>query len=450
MKNATLTVLLLLSLGVTWVGVAAAQADEPEGDAASEPAQDGAEGGVEAPPDEVIEEATEEATEEAAEEPAVEELPVDDLAASGSDLGTPEEAAPAEEEEAEEPSAVPSPWRNTFLSYTNQVTFNSFLRGAQLSYNPAWNMSLTLLPRWYVPGAGFFRATLGVSVELTDADDNALNHEPLFGDILIDYIHPISFEGFIFMPSARIGIPVSRASLAVQRFLSAGFGLTVVRPIPEAANLTFAAVFRYTRWFAGSNMIQVGEPQPDRCPQAPPSRAGTGIDAPEINTVTCDQLGTSSAASDVILAGLSVSINPTSELSISASGFMFTTQGYGLAPAYVDVETREEPLRIDDGSPNHFRNFTYFSLSAAYQFLPWFSLELGIQNAAVVAPLYNPDGNLRNPIFTPDTEAYLTATIGIDGLIDSLTHGEDDGLTPEERQRRRQGLSSGPRVGGAF
>jgi hypothetical protein len=354
----------------------------------------------------------------------------------------------AGEGEEEAPASEPLPWRSTFFSWTHQATFNSFLRDAQLTYDPTYQQNFSLSPRWYVAPMTFFWANVSLSLELTDDDFNALNHDPQFGDTLVELRHMIPWEGFIFIAQARIGIPTSKASIASQRYLQTGLGATVVRIIPEI-NTTLAGIFAYRRWWAGSNMLQVGEPQPDRCPAAPPPTMTGGGSAPEINTTSCDQLGTPSAARDTILAGLSATTS-IDNFSISLSAFIFTLYGYELAPAYIDVATSENPIQIDDGSPSHWRNFTYVSLAVAYQFTPWLNLSLGIQNAGNVAPAYNPDGSIRNPIFTPDTQVFLSATVGLDSVYDELFGEEEEGLTPEQLQRRRQGLASGPRTGGSF
>ena len=362
------------------------------------------------------------------------------------------EAAEEAEEAEDAPAPYQPPWRNSFFTYTNQGTFNSFIRDAQLSYNPSWSMLFTVNPRWYVAPTTFFWASAGLSIELTDTNTNALNREPLLNDTLIEIRHMIPWEGFVFMGAARIGIPTSRLSLAANRYIQTGLGLTIVRPIPEA-KLTLAGVFAYRRWWAGSNVVQVGTPQPDRCPPPPPIQGTAGGISPMINTATCDQLGTASAGRDIILAGISATATPIGAFSINLSVFFLSLYGFELAPAYVEVETSPQPLRIDDGSPTHWRNFTYIALSVAYQFLPWLNVSLGVQNAGIVASAYNPDGSIRNPIFTPDTQVFLSATIGLDSLWGEIAGGGDDGLTPEERQRRQQGLArnnSGVGSGGVF
>jgi hypothetical protein len=122
--------------------------------------------------------------------------------------------------------------------------------------------------------------------------------------------------------------------------------------------------------------------------------------------------------------------------------------GEELAPA--DVAINGGNVTLEDESATHWRAFTYFSLAVGYDVLPWLNLQLGVQNAANVAPLYNPDGSVRSP-FTADTQVFLTTTIGLDGLYQEIFSGDDgDGLTPEERQRRRQGLASRGRATSSF
>ena len=86
--------------------------------------------------------------------------------------------------------------------------------------------------------------------------------------------------------------------------------------------------------------------------------------------------------------------------------------------------------------------WTYFSLAVAYDVTPWLNLQLGIQNANSVAPLFDPSGNVQSP-FGPATQVFLSTTIGLDSFVNEVFGSEeDDGLTPQERQRRRQGLAS--------
>jgi hypothetical protein len=445
-SKATLPTLIVTLLGLTaWASVAAAQTDDSSNPPASpSPASPSAgEGSPEASQGAAPDAPT------TAEPPAdsTEALPSPTVPAAAdgeSSDGSQVPAAPAAEE-APPPSPPELPWRNTFFSWTHQATFNSFLRNAQLTYNPVYQQQFNIAPRWYLAPRSYFLFSQSLSLELTDSDFDARNRDPQLSDTVVEFRQMIPWEGFMFMGQARIGLPLSKASQAAQRYLQWGLGLTVVRTIPEI-NLTLAGIFAYRQWLAGSNVVQLGTPQPDRCAPLPPVNGGTGT--PEIDTATCDQVVGPSAARDTILAGLSANFS-FGELNINLQGFMFILQGYELAPAYINVATSPEPVMIADGSPTHWRNFTFFALSVGYQFTPWLNLAVGIQNSGFAAGLYNPDGSVRSP-FNPDTQAFLSASVQLDSIYTELQGSEDDGLTPEERQRRRQGLASGPSTGGAF
>ena len=65
--------------------------------------------------------------------------------------------------------------------------------------------------------------------------------------------------------------------------------------------------------------------------------------------------------------------------------------------------------------------------------------------------MFSEDGSLRSPVNLYDMQVAIGTTIQIDALYESVaTAGEDDGLTPEQRQRRRQGLASRARTGGSL
>ncbi|HBQ18473.1 MAG TPA: hypothetical protein DEF51_47555 [Myxococcales bacterium] len=429
--------------------------DAAEADAAEAPDAEPAEA-VETEPAETTdpnleleEGASAEPSEEASSQLAAPE--VDESAEEGAEEAT-EEAAEEAEEAEEDSGPAPLPWRSSFFTWTNQATFNSFVRDGQLSYDPTYQQSFSLSPRWYVAPMTFFWANVSLNLEITDTNFNALNRDPQITDPVVEIRHMIPWEGFIFIAQGRLGLPVSKASQAAQRYLQTGLGTTIVRVVPEI-NLTIAGLFAYRRWWAGSNVTLVDTPQPDTCGGSLHAPAGGG--APEAPTVFCGQLGDATAARDIILAGVSLTMTPFGGFSINASAFLFNTYNFELANAEIgsdQIETRPDgdPLVIPDQSRTHWRNFTYFAVSVAYQFLPWLNVSLGVQNSGFLASAYNPDGSIRNPLVTPDTQVFLGATIGLDTLYTDVFVGAEDNLTPEERQRRQQGLASGPSTGGSF
>lgn len=394
---------------------------------------------ADAPPADAPAEATATATTEA-EATTTEATTTEATAETQTDESASATAQPSEDEaQAAEAQAAAEPlaWRNSFFSYSVSATFNSLCRDCQLSYNPNVYQFFSFTPRWYIDASTFFFLSLGAFYEFTDDDASAYNHEFQIGDLLVELRRTIAWEGFIFIPAARLTFPTSKLSQAAQRFANAGVGVTVVRPIPEALGMTIAGVFRYQHWFAGSNVSMArGEclaPLPTGSgAEAIAGSTGTGSDT----SYLCNGIG--QTESDRLVAGISINITPVEHFTITLSGFWVWAYTYGLAGADISTPSGDLSLPSVGGS---WRNFTSYSISAAYDLTDWLNLSLSVSNSTVLAPLWNDDGSVRSP-FNPDTQFSLGLTFTLDGIYNTITAGgEDDGLTPEERQRRRQGLA---------
>lgn len=369
-----------------------------------------------------------------------------DSGSAASDLALPSgEASEGEGDDAEAaPSApahaarAPEPlaWRNSFFNYTLASTFNTFVRDGQLSYNPTVYQFMSLTPRWYLDPATFFFFSLGAFQEFTDADGTAYNREFALGDMIVELRRTIPWEGFVLIPAARLTFPTSKLSQAAQRYVNGALGLTVVRPVPEALGMTIALITRYQRWFAGSNVTLSRDVV---ClPRVPTS--GTDGAALGDTSVLCQ--GIVQNESDRLVAGLNINITPFEHFTVTLSAFWLWVYTYGLAGASVDAMTAGGGPFVLEPAAAVWRNFTYYALGVAYDITEWFNLNLTVANATVVAPLFGPDGSLYSP-FNPDTQVALGVTLTLDGIYTELHHEHEgeEGLTPEERQRRRQGLA---------
>ncbi len=334
-------------------------------------------------------------------------------------------AAPAQDP-TPAPAQEPLPWRNSFFTWTHGTTFNTLAPGAQLSYNPVYYQQLAFALRWYLSNQTFFVVQQFPYIEFTAPDDTASRWDFQLSDTLVDLRHNIAWEGFVVIPSARIGLPTSKASIAAQRYMQVGAGLTVARPFPEFAGMTIALSASYRRWIAGSNVALA---QGGIC-----SRAGDTL-----ATTTCDASGSSSIGND-ILTGLIVNVSPWSGWTFSFNGFLRWAEGMPLSTATIGTGTGA--VQIPDNSPSHWRSFTSLSLGAAYDVNDWINLSLSVSNGLNWTPLWAPNGNVMSP-FNPDTQVSLSASVQLDAVFVELSehHEEEDGLTPEERQRRRQGLA---------
>lgn len=443
--------------------IALAQSDAEAGRA---PEGSGDESGATPAPDASAPETSSEATpdaEAAAEPESTDEQPesTDEQAESTGDtadaLSSGEQAAAATSEEeatdeaagseeaAEEAQAErePLPWRNSFFSYYLGVTPNTFFRDAQLSYDPLVYNYLSLTPRWYLDPQLFFALSQSVSYEMTnDGESSSYNHDVQLSDTVVELRRTTPWEGFIFIPAVRVTLPASKASQAAQRYFGLGAAVTAVRVIPEAWSMTIAAQVGYRYWFAGSNVPLTSA---DTMQQAYPPGGVTrdpdvGGFAP---SPTLGQASGTTTARHIAFGGLTINVTPFEGFNVTLQGYYFTQEGHGLADACTSgVLTSPDGAYCDNGDgPTHWRHGTSLGLYLAYDIQPWFNLSVGWSNSFNLAPLFGPDGSVYSP-FNPQNQFSLSATFQIDGIYETLTAGgEDDGLTPEQRQRRRQGLA---------
>lgn len=350
------------------------------------------------------------------------------------DAGASEETEGASEEAAPAHHGPALSFANSFFTYTNAVTLHTFAPGAQLSYNPTWYMSFGLTPRFYLTDTTFLWLNQGLFLELTDGDGTTYNHEPVLTDTTLDLRQNIMWEGFVFQAQARVVFPLSKPSQAARRILQTGLGVSVARPFPELASFTVSASFGYRRWWATSNVAQI---MPGAEPEYSTPDRGPACEAAVQSF--CTQAGGSTTARDTIVTGVALSVMPFAGFTVQLSAFYLGVYGHEI------VGTTVEGKVLIDDSPTHWRHATYLALQVGYDVLPYLNLALGIQNSGTAAPLYNPDTSVRSP-FNPDTQVYLSATLGLDGVYGEIAGSNEDELTPEERQRRRQGLA---RRGGA-
>lgn len=360
-----------------------------------------------------------------------------------------EDEGPRTEAEAEEAQAETEPlaWRNSFFSVSPGVTFNSFDRGAQLSYNPYAYLSFALTPRWYLTSSLFLVANILAYYEMTDSDSDTYNHEFAMSDTTLEARYTLPVDRFVFIPSVRLTFPTSKLSQAAQRYFNTGVGLTTVLQIPEFLSSNIALGVSYRRWWAGSNVALSQNPFPaSTAIPGPRTGVGAGADG-EVGSFS-DSMGGAATASDRILTSLTLNVTPVSGLTVTLQGVWVWDHAFDNGGAYLGCETVStvpcgSVYEVPMSEQNYrWRWFTAYTLQVAYDLAAWFNLSVGITNATSLSPFFNDNGSVRSP-FNPDTQLFLSATITLDGLYEEITRGaDDDGLTPEERQRRRQGLAT--------
>jgi hypothetical protein len=446
-------VLALLALAISTTATAQAQTTDASG-GSSTTTDDSSSGAVEAAPADAA--ATESSEEESASEDdgSPETEPASDsddgegasgLASGDDDAdhdGSPDDEEPdparsEEEAEAAQATAEPLAWRNTFFSWTMGSTFNTFYRGADLSYNPLYYWAFSFIPRWYFSSNVFLVVNQGLYYELTNDDSASYNHEPQLYDTVIELRATFVADRFIFIPAVRLLTPTSKLSQAAQRYFNTGLTLTTVLNMPEVANGNLALVLSYRRWWGSSvTPLTAGGALADVI------REGETTNGSRSANDFGDQIPSDGGTLGVdrLVLGLTWNVTPVEGLTLTLSGFLLWDQGYGVTPVTLGFMGHNEETLGDTTS--HWRMFSSYTLQAAYDLAPWFNLGLGISNATNLSPFFASDGSVLSP-FNPNTQVFLSATVTLDGIYETITAGgEEDGLTPEERQRRRQGLAA--------
>ena len=347
---------------------------------------------------------------------------------SDADPATPADEGEAGAAAADAPPPEPSPFRGSLFSWQQSLSVNTLNPDAQLTYNPTYYWTFFLQPRFYLDRQNFLVLSLGASIEFTDNDLSTIERQFLLTDTTLEYRHLEVIEGIVLIPSVRLTAPTSLASIANETILTAGAGLTVVKVFPELASFTIAATGAYRHRFGLTNVAVVHDENAPRCSTT------------SLVEQSC-QAGAFTSGRDTMIAALTLTIMPVSGLTI-------LTQYAGAWIYGEELRTEENPGiggpgEIPDGSPSHWRNGHYWTIAVGYDVVPWLNLQLGYQGSPGFTRWLNESGNVQNPFYDFDSELYLSATIALDVMVDEIIGSDEDtGLTPEQLQRRRQGLAS--------
>jgi hypothetical protein len=336
----------------------------------------------------------------------------------------------------------PLAWRNSYFNYNVAASFCSFSRDCQLTYDPIVYQWISLSPRWYIDGTTFFSFYIPAYQEWTQDDSSTYANEFQLIDTRVSFNRRIPVgDNFMLLPSVGAWLPFSKGSQAAQRYVRLGAGLSATWLPIEPFNVSVAA--SYYHWFAGSNVPLTHSPYPaSTAPSSGPTLAAPNGD-PASNQAT-----STSSESDRITLGATANWTPLSGFTITLQIFYFWVNGYSVAPA--SVATMGADVTLPDNA-THWRAYDSYSIYFQYDFVPWLQGYIGFSNSTQLASVFSPDGSVRSPVNLYDMQVTIGTFITLDGLYESFqTAEEDDGLTPEERQRRRQGLASRSSSGGSL
>ena len=179
----------------------------------------------------------------------------------------------------------PVPWAGSLLVVRNATTAISADPSADLTYNPYWEMSLTLAPRWQFNDIFSISASQSFSRELTNSDWTTKE-----GEIVVsDFGLRAAASRFYTIPAVEIGIstdlaltfPASKASRARTMVMAVGPGLTLSRSFDVLDGLSLSYGFRGTYYWHRYTTGEYESPTITECGSDCEEYLNTGILNPE-------------------------------------------------------------------------------------------------------------------------------------------------------------------------
>jgi hypothetical protein len=317
------------------------------------------------------------------------------------------------------PDTVPLPWRNTLFVWDHTVTTKTFDPNAALSYNPTYYQTFSLRPRYYLDESISIRAREDIVVELTDSDDRARNHEPVFSDLQLSIVNTqiVELPGEITIGAGVTAwAPVSVVSRNANLVLGLEGSTSATRVFDDVVGgLTLQAYGALRYNFHTKNV-----PTTESDIYAPPFTPSGGAHTP------LDQLGAPSNSVLVGTLGLSISLAINDWLSVGVDYEGQWAHGYGLAEACTSPErvvvADAEQLCLPDASATKLRATSYLAIGAAVIPTAWLYVWAGVVSwTSQLAP----NGSYYNPFDNPSTSISVTAIFTMDEVYTTVRDALD-------------------------
>ena len=184
-------------------------------------------------------------------------------------------------QEAEEPV----PWSGSTLSVRNASTAISADPSADLTYNPYWELSLTLAPRWQFNDIFSISASQSFSRELTESDWTTREGEIVLSDFGLRF----AASRYVTIPGVEIGVssdvaftfPASKISQARTLNMGVGPGLQLSRSFDVLDGLNLSYGLRGTYYWHQFTTGEYESPTIISCTDDCDAYLSTGVRNPE-------------------------------------------------------------------------------------------------------------------------------------------------------------------------
>lgn len=307
-------------------------------------------------------------------------------------------------------------WRGSYLALDQSVTTQTVHVGADYqSSDPTYELWLSAKPQYYLIDR--VHNKLSVSVwfnafwELTNSDTTTREREILLGPTFVTapYLHVFrrglwgDRPGYKTAVSVgpRLVLPTDKASWDSGQYLSAGVAGYLSQGVPLRGD--DARFWRGAEFTAG---LTVG---------APISRATSAVnnDIRQLREdvagrlIVSDQLRGSMNTKYYVNGSLSADVQVSRRATLSASYVFLNAWAYLPSNAAVCTTLTGCVAPLGGDNPPNFRVATWLTASLVYELTKTLNLSVGYYNRA---NQIGPDGQRRNPFWSPDARFFVTAT----------------------------------------
>jgi len=179
----------------------------------------------------------------------------------------------------------PVPWSGSTLLVRNASTAISADPSADLTYNPYWDLSLTVSPRWQFNDIFSVSASQSFSRELTESDWTTRKGEI----VLSDFSLRLAASRYLTIPGAEIGLssdvaftfPASKISRARTLVMGIGPGLHLTRSFDVLDGLSLSYGLRGTYYWHRFTTGEYESPTIVSCTDDCDEYISTGVRNPE-------------------------------------------------------------------------------------------------------------------------------------------------------------------------
>ncbi len=298
-------------------------------------------------------------------------------------------------------SPARSPWSGSEVAYRNSVTALSFDRGADLTYNPYWAMSLELAPRYSFGSIWNLSANLEIAHELTEADDTTLSNETLLGDL-----------------SLRLGASRFAKIPGIDVDVSASLGLTLPTSLASQGDTLMFALAPQVRLSRTFDKVLSGLTigYSLRLSKLFHEYTTSALDSPVIPGCIATSTGSCDRLLNTGFRNASFRLGQTFDANLDITSWLSASASFGVTVSwlYDDIDDPRVSHQELEAQDNRYALIADVGLTA----VPWkpVSVNLGV---SAMNPQLAPDGSRYAPLFNRFATVYLDFRVDIAALFAS-------------------------------